>query len=151
MGVSNEDLLSLALVHDLDSRHTRLSEEQKLEVVTRYLVNHESFSQLSKEFNVCTRSIRRWISNFALGKASCGSSASPVIVKQSNPPTPMPRKNPQASETPEQELSRLRRENAELQEALKLAEWSNHAKDVMIDLAEETFNIPIRKKPGAKQ
>ena len=37
------------------------------------------------------------------------------------------------------------------QEALKMAEWSNHAKDVMIDLAEKTFNIPIRKKSGAKQ
>ena len=54
-------------------------------------------------------------------------------------------------ETPEQELARLREENKKLQEALKMAEWSNHAKDVMIDLAEKTFNIPIRKKSGAKQ
>jgi len=32
-----------------------------------------------------------------------------------------------------------------------MAEWMNHAKDVMIDEAEKTFNIPIRKKSGAKQ
>ena len=63
----------------------------------------------------------------------------------------MPKKNEKPSESPEQELARLREENQKLQEALKMAEWSNHAKDVMIDLAEKTFNIPIRKKSGAKQ
>ena len=45
----------------------------------------------------------------------------------------------------------VRAENKRLSEALQMAEWSNHAKDVMIDLAEKTFNIPIRKKSGAKQ
>ena len=34
---------------------------------------------------------------------------------------------------------------------MKMAEWMNHAKDVMIDEAEKAFNIPIRKKSGAKQ
>ena len=32
---------------------------------------------------------------------------------------------------------------------MKMAEWMNHAKDVMIDEAEKMFNIPIRKKAGA--
>ena len=63
----------------------------------------------------------------------------------------MPRKKSDPAENPEQELARLREENKKLQEALKMSEWSNHAKDVMIDLAETTFNIPIRKKSGAKQ
>ncbi|MCQ2243915.1 MAG: hypothetical protein MJZ32_06615 [Bacteroidaceae bacterium] len=63
----------------------------------------------------------------------------------------MPKKKATPEETPEEELVRLREENKKLQEALKMAEWSNHAKDVMIDLAEKTFNIPIRKKSGAKQ
>lgn len=64
----------------------------------------------------------------------------------------MPQKTASRLETPEEELARLRRENAEFQEALKMAEWSNHAKDVMIDLAEKTFNIPIRKNlvPNSK-
>lgn len=63
----------------------------------------------------------------------------------------MPQKKVNPVETLEQELVRLREENQKLQEALKMAEWSNHAKDVMIDIAEKTFNIPIRKKSGAKQ
>ena len=63
----------------------------------------------------------------------------------------MPQKKVNPVETPDQELVRLREENKKLQEALKMAEWFNHAKDVMIDIAEKTFNIPIRKKSGAKQ
>ena len=62
----------------------------------------------------------------------------------------MPTKlKPEESAT--EELARLREENKRLSEALKLSEWMNHAKDVMIDEAEKTFNIPIRKKSGAKQ
>ena len=57
----------------------------------------------------------------------------------------------QSKETVSEELERLRKENHRLSEALKMAEWMNHAKDVMIDEAEKTFNIPIRKKSGAKQ
>ena len=63
----------------------------------------------------------------------------------------MPKKKVSPVESPEEELARLRAENKRLSEALQLSEWSNHAKDVMIDLAEKTFNIPIRKKSGAKQ
>ena len=63
----------------------------------------------------------------------------------------MPQKEVKPVESPEEELARLRVENKRLEEALKMAEWSNHTKDVMIDLAEKTFNIPIRKKSGAKQ
>ena len=67
------------------------------------------------------------------------------------PPISMPQKEVKPVESPEEELARLRVENKRLEEALKMAEWSNHTKDVMIDLAEKTFNIPIRKKSGAKQ
>ena len=58
----------------------------------------------------------------------------------------MPQKKVNSVETPDQELVRLREENKKLQEALKMAEWSTHAKDVMIDIADKTFNIPIRIK-----
>ena len=63
----------------------------------------------------------------------------------------MPKKQQKTTETEAEELVRLREENKRLSEALKMAEWMNHAKDVMIDEAEKTFNIPIRKKSGAKQ
>ena len=66
-------------------------------------------------------------------------------------PSSMPKKSQKPVETEAEELARLREENKRLAEALKMAEWMNHAKDVMIDEAEKMFNIPIRKKAGAKQ
>ena len=63
----------------------------------------------------------------------------------------MPKKSQKPVESEAEELARLREENKRLAEALKMAEWMNHAKDVMIDEAEKMFNIPIRKKAGAKQ
>ncbi len=38
----------------------------------------------------------------------------------------------------------------ELQEALRLAELKNELLETMIDIAEEKFEVPIRKKSGAK-
>lgn len=48
----------------------------------------------------------------------------------------------------------IRELKAQLKQARKEAELEKlraHAYDTMINLAEETFNIPIRKKPGTKQ
>ena len=63
----------------------------------------------------------------------------------------MPKRSQKPVETEADELSHLREENKRLAEALKMAEWMNHAKDVMIDEAEKAFGIPIRKKSGARQ
>ena len=57
----------------------------------------------------------------------------------------MAKKQQKTTKTETEELARLRGENRRLSEALKMAEWMNEAKDVMIDEAEKTFNIPIRK------
>ena len=134
-------------------------------IVRAHLLNHASISQLSKEFGVSRRAIYRWISTFADGKVPDGKSKGTPNVKPN--PSSMPKKNqkPVESEAEElarlreenkrlaeaEELARLREENKRLAEALKMAEWMNHAKDVMIDEAEKMFNIPIRKKAGAKQ
>ena len=48
----------------------------------------------------------------------------------------------------------IRELKAELRKARKEAELEKlraHAYDTMINIAEETFNIPIRKKSGTKQ
>lgn len=110
--------------------------------------------ELARVFGIRRETIWRWISTFAEGSQPVGKPkgvCSRAKEYSNLNPKPMPQKTASRLETPEEELARLRRENAELQEALKMAEWSNHAKDVMIDLAEKTFNIPIRKKSGAKQ
>ena len=62
----------------------------------------------------------------------------------------------QASETmakknPEDRIKELEAENRRLENALELEKLRSKAYDTMINVAEKTFNIPIRKKSGTKQ
>lgn len=50
-----------------------------------------------------------------------------------------------------QPLSQLEAENKRLREELELERLRSLSLNVMIDIAEEQFKIPIRKKSGAKQ
>ena len=124
----------------------RYTKEQKLAIVEAHVKEHFPVDELSQEFGISNVSIWRWVRNFASGNASLSPYRLRPKVKQVSP---MSKK--QSKETVSEELDRLRKENLRLSEALKMAEWMNHAKDVMIDEAEKTFNIPIRKKSGAKR
>ena len=125
------------------------TDAEKRMIISYYLSGKVNISALSSRFFLSKRTIYSWISKFADGKGGLATRRLPQSPTKT--PSAMPKKKATPSETPEEELARLREENKKLQEALKMAEWSNHAKDVMIDLAEKTFNIPIRKKSGAKQ
>lgn len=51
----------------------------------------------------------------------------------------------------EERLKELEAENKRLQKALELEKLRSKAYNTMIDVAEQTFNIPVRKKSGTKQ
>ena len=141
------ELQELALNRQTFKRHKSLAETRM--IVKAHLLNHVPIEQLSADFNVSKRTIYRWISTFADGKVPTKRGKGTPNVKPN--PSSMPKKSQKPVETEAEELARLREENKRLAEALKMAEWMNHAKDVMIDEAEKMFNIPIRKKAGAKQ
>ena len=141
------ELQELVIKHNRGKKHTSLA--QKSMIVKSHLLNHVPLEQLSKDFGVSVRSIRRWISTFADGKVPDRKNHGIPDVKPN--PSSMSKKSQKPVETEAEELARLREENKRLAEALKMSEWMNHAKDVMIDEAEKMFNIPIRKKAGAKQ
>ena len=128
-------------------KHKTLDETRM--IVKAYLLNHVPIEQLCADFGVSSRTIRRWIRTFADGKEPTKRSQGTPVVKPN--PSNMPKKIQKPVESEAEELVRLREENKRLAEALKMSEWMNHAKDVMIDEAEKMFNIPIRKKAGAKQ
>ena len=50
-----------------------------------------------------------------------------------------------AKRTPEERIHELEAENQRLSKALKLEKLRSEAYSTMIDLAEKTFNIPVRK------
>jgi hypothetical protein len=58
------------------------------------------------------------------------------------------KKNPVKSGKSAEELEA---ENARLKQELDIEQLRNRALNVMIDIAENQFEIPIRKKSGAKQ
>ncbi|MBQ8071953.1 MAG: hypothetical protein IJ202_14045 [Bacteroidales bacterium] len=59
--------------------------------------------------------------------------------------------DPMAKKSPEERVKELEAEKKRLQKALELEKLRSKAYDTMINVAEETFNIPIRKKAGTKQ
>lgn len=62
--------------------------------------------------------------------------------------TMKPKKTPLKSNKSTEELEA---ENARLKQELGMEQLRTRALNVMIDIAEKQFKIPIRKKPGAKQ
>ena len=50
-----------------------------------------------------------------------------------------------------EENALLRKRIKELEKALAFSRLETEARDILIDKAEEYFNVPIRKKSGAKQ
>lgn len=50
-----------------------------------------------------------------------------------------------------EENTQLKKRIKELEKALEFSKLQTEARDLMITRAEEYFNIPIRKKSGAKQ
>lgn len=148
-----EELRELALIYKKRKLRNsksgcanRYTHEQKLAIVEAHVKKHMPICVLSQEFGVSEVSIWRWVRNFAPENVSLPQC---ILHKKVKELSPMSKK--QSQETDKDELQRLREENKRLSEALKMAEWMNHAKDVMIDEAEKTFNISIRKKSGAKQ
>ena len=55
-----------------------------------------------------------------------------------------------SKESYREEIVRLRRRNKELEKALEFSRMEAEARDLLITRAEELFDIPIRKKTGAK-
>ena len=79
--------------------------------------------------------IHDWIANF---KAGNGILPSENAMKSNQ-------------ENHNEELESLQKKVADLEKQLKYQEMRADAYDTMIDIAEKKFNIPIRKKAGAKQ
>lgn len=103
------------------------------EAVRLYYEERWGYMRIGKKLGVSYSCIAKWIRNFA--------AANPEIhaqMKKDTGPTP-------------EDYAKLQAEVARLQKALKDANMRAEFYDTMIDVAEEMFKIPIRKKAGPKQ
>ena len=108
--------------------------DQVIEIYKRTGYSHRRIAKMNI-VPVGEHAIHDWIANFEAGNGTL----TPQTVMQSD------------QETNNEELEVLKKKVAELEEQLKYQEMRADAYDTMIDIAEKKFNIPIRKKAGAKQ
>lgn len=128
---------------------TAIPEELKKKVVQEYLSTDVTQRELYERYQLRGKNINAWILKF--GKKS--RSENPVDPKsmKKKRKSDAPESGQSSNHTPIDELERLKQENAALQAALDYERLRSEALDTMINLAEEHFHIPIRKKSGAKQ
>ena len=84
---------------------------------------------------ICRNTIARWIANFV----SENGDKAPVRYMQSH------------QEQRDEELEALKAKVADLEEQLRIEKMRGRLNERIIEIAEKKYNIPIRKKAGAKQ
>ena len=112
----------------------RLPEELKLEIVRDYLLNGIDQGQIAKHYGIAQRSVSRIISNFA------ASNEKSALFMKNRP-----------ADSQADEIKALREEVMELKKQLHNETMRADFYDTMIDVAEEMFNIEIRKKADTGQ
>ena len=114
----------------------KLSKEEQKSYVLEYLSSPLSKYFFEKEKGLSRNSIRSWLRIFAIEDKP-----TPIIMSKESSMT-------------EQELGReineLRQEIKRLEAELKYSNMARDAYDHMIDLAEETYNIKVRKNSDAR-
>ena len=111
-----------------------LSHENKSEIVKSFYLEGESGSSISRRMGISQSSVSRIIRNFAASNDKSG-----LLMK--NKPT----------DSLAEENKALRAEILELKKKLHQETMRADFYDTMVDVAEEMFNIEIRKKAGTGQ
>ena len=118
------------------------SEEERLSILRDYYSSGMSMYACVKKYHMSTNSILiRWKKEYE---------SHPEFVSLQSEPKELDMAN-RDKESYKEEIAQLKKRNKELEKALAFSKLETEARDLMISIAEEQFNIPIRKKAGAKQ
>ena len=110
-----------------------------MQIVSEYVQGHMPASEIIEKYHLSSRQVLfSWMDRFVNEKEW-------VSLPGNQSEDPMAQKNP------EERIKELEAENRRLAKALELEKLRSKAFDTMINIAEDTFNIPIRKKSGTKQ
>lgn len=118
------------------------SEEERLSILRDYYSSGMSMYACVQKYHMSTNSILiRWKKEYE---------SHPEFVSLQSEPKELDMAN-RDKESYKEEIAQLKKRNKELEKALAFSKWETEARDIMISIAEKQFNIPIRKKAGAKQ
>jgi len=122
-------------------RQKEYSEEFKLKVAREYMETEMSQVELLEKHNIAGRSsITNWVRKFGLlpePDIKKGNGYHSINMKRGKEKT--------------KEEKALEKKVKELKKQLEFEKLRSDALDTMIKIAEDKFDIPIRKKPGTKQ
>ena len=104
-------------------------------------------TQITRQIPVARSMIYRWITKFAIENGLKESSDMSKNTAKGQPQSTL--QEGQSGSTDDVNVLRARIE--ELEEQLRHEKMRAEAYNTMIDLAESTFKVPIRKKSGAKR
>ena len=108
-------------------------QEIRDEVLRLYAETDRSYGEIAEELSIQWRTVEYIIRNFA-----CELPTVPVMRKKKQ-------------DTTAEDVTALRAEVTRLRKELRQEKMRAEALDAMIDVAEEMFGIPVRKKAGTKQ
>ncbi len=122
----------------VDKITCRYDEDEKLPIILEFLRGEQSVEDVVEKYHICSnQTLYAWVGKYLSQKES--------VSLQDQTEEEM------ANKSKDDQIRELK---AALKKAQKQAEYEAlraHAYDKMIDLAEERFNIPIRKKSGTKR
>ena len=118
------------------------SEEERLSILRAYYSSGMSMYACAKKYQLSTETLLiKWKKLYE---------SHPEIVSLHSELEELYMAN-RDKESYKEEIAQLKKRNKELEKALAFSKLETEARDLMISIAEEQFNIPIRKKAGAKQ
>lgn len=118
-------------------------EEDKIAIAREYVERGCPASEIVDKYHISSAVVLYgWLDRYVNQKVGVS------LQPESNTVIDMAKKTKQQLE---EALRAAQAENKRLQEALELEKLRSRAYDTMIDLAEKSFNIPIRKKSGTKR
>ena len=125
----------------MSKKRHHYSEEERLSILRDYYSSGMSMYACVQKYHMSTNSILiRWKKEYE---------SHPEFVSLQSEPKELDMAN-RDKESYKEEIAQLKKRNKELEKALAFSKLETEARDLMISIAEEQFNIPIRKKAGAK-
>ena len=122
--------------------YKKYSEEEKLSLLREYHQSGMSKRLFAKQHGLCgVVLLNQWLEKYGIEKDLLPLQSEPDEDEMAN----------RSKEDYKDENAQLRKRIKELEKALEFSRLETLARDLMIDKAEDYFDISIRQKSGAKQ
>ena len=135
----DSNIFSLTILKVTTFSRIRHTDDDRIMIVREYMESGLPAEEIIKKYYISSRTVLfSWMDKFLNEKDLL-----------SLPPEDQNRDD--MAKTTNEQLKEKDAEIKRLRKALELEKLRSKAFSTMIDLAEETFNIPVRKKSGTKQ